>query len=61
MEIKSVVGDYNGYPTLNLVKDNVHITFGIKKAILILESIETIRKFVSDNEKTFVVHLPKSS
>jgi len=48
------VEDYNGNPVISLKRDADDIypfRFGLKKAQLIIEHIEDIKKFVKDNTK----------
>lgn len=48
------IEDYNGNPVMVLKRDendNYPFRFGLRKAELILENIEDIKKFVEDNKK----------
>jgi hypothetical protein len=48
------ISDYNGNPVIILKKDEndkYPFRFGVKKAQLILDNIETIKKFVKDNSQ----------
>jgi hypothetical protein len=48
------VEDYNGNPVMVLKRDendNYPFRFGLRKAQLIIENIEEIKKFVKDNSK----------
>ena len=49
------LGTYNGKPTITLKKsstDKYGFTFGLAKAKLILDNLEAVRKFVTDNEQS---------
>jgi len=50
----SEIEEYNGNPVLVLKRDendNYPFRFGLRKAQLILNHIEDIKKFVKDNKK----------
>lgn len=50
------IGEYKGHKMISLIEegkeetDKYLFSFGIKKAKLILENIEDIKKFVEDNK-----------
>lgn len=53
----SKIGEYKGHKTISLLEDGAEISdkyppfsFGIKKAKLILEHIDDIKKFAEENE-----------
>lgn len=49
--MKAMLGEYKGKPTLTLQRDEQDkypFTFGVAKAKLIVEHIETIKKFVNE-------------
>ena len=52
----SKTGEYKGHKTISLLEEGVEesdkyppFSFGVKKAKLILENIEDIKKFVEEN------------
>ncbi|HIH38775.1 hypothetical protein J4460_03285 [Candidatus Woesearchaeota archaeon] len=52
----SKTGEYKGHKTISLLEEGVEVSdkyppfsFGVKKAKLILENIEDIKKFVEEN------------
>lgn len=51
------IGEYKGHKTISLLEGGVEISdkyppfsFGVKKAKLIIENIEEIKKFVEENK-----------
>ena len=54
--MESKTGEYKGHKTISLLEEGVEVSdkhppfsFGVKKAKLILENIEDIKKFVEEN------------
>lgn len=48
---KTEIGEFKGSKTISLMKDDKRvISFGINKAVTILECLEEIKKFVEDNK-----------
>jgi hypothetical protein len=51
------IGEYKGHKTLALLENGVDyekyppFSFGVKKAKLILDNLEDIKKFVEENEQ----------
>jgi len=53
----TTIGEYKGHKTISLLEEGAQVSdkyppfsFGIKKAKLILENIQDIKKFVEENK-----------